>query len=71
MKKLSDILNETPQGITESIVVPSYILSTLKTLGFTPAEPGPKTYRIISGPNKIDAARRLCRLRPALNRYFQ
>ena len=55
MKKLSEILNEVPKGITESIVVPSYILSTLKTLGFTPAEPGPKTYRILSGPNKIEA----------------
>lgn len=55
MKKLSEILNEAPEGITESIVVPSYILSTLKTLGFTPAEPGPKTYRILSGPNKIEA----------------
>lgn len=55
MKKLSEILHEAPQGITESIVVPSYILSTLKTLGFKPAEPGPKTYRILSGPNKIEA----------------
>ena len=55
MKKLSEILNEAPEGIIESIVVPSYILSTLKTLGFTPAEPGPKTYRILSGPNKIEA----------------
>lgn len=55
MKKLSEILHEAPEGITESIVVPSYILSTLKTLGFKPAEPGPKTYRILSGPNKIEA----------------
>ena len=55
MKKLSDILNEAPQGITESIVVPSYILSTLKTLGLKPVEPGPKTYRILAGKSKIEA----------------
>lgn len=54
---LKEDLNEAEVGdpLKEEIVVPSYILSTLKTLGFKPAEPGPKTYRILSGPNKIEA----------------
>lgn len=48
-------LKDQLSNIEEAVIVPSYILSTLKTLGLKPVEPGPKTYRILAGKSKIEA----------------